>query len=253
MSKFTDNNYKPGKIYSTKDYDQFKTVVGNRPVNITHVNRLIEEIARENLLESFPAFISSDGYMLDGQHRLKAAKANDLEYFFTVSSKTANEHSIGFINSAQKLWTLDDFVHFYAENGNAQYQFLEEQAKKYNLTSARLIALCSSVSALIVSRAKKGLLHIFTTEDEKQYLSELLDAYVALKSTFPVEVWGHYKFMGAIKSMFKQVSVEDINAKMAKYPGVFEYKRTTNEYLRQFEDIFNKFKREGKSDFYRFF
>ena len=113
MSKFTDNNYKPGQIYSTKDYEQFKVVVGNRPINIEHVNKLIASIAQENLLKNFPGFISSDGYLIDGQHRLIAAKSNKLAFFFTVSEKVIEKHLIadravsfypGFNTGTQDTW-----------------------------------------------------------------------------------------------------------------------------------------------------
>lgn len=248
--KFEDT-YKPGKVYGTKNYDQFKTVVGNRPVNIKHVNELIKEIARENLLEDFPGFVSRDGYMLDGQHRLKAAKANNLEYFFRVSLKLAKEHQIGFINSTQKKWQLDDFVHFYAENGNEQYQFIEELAKENGLTSARVIDFITSGG--LKRGAKQGRLYGFRSLEEKQALSEALAAYVALKPIFAYDVWSHYKFMRAMKKLLEKVSVAEIVTQIEKYPKDFEYKRTTNEYLRQFEEIFNRYKHEDSDTYYRFF
>ena len=112
------------KILATKEYDQFKTITGNRSVEVNHVNHLVSLNSEVNLLSQFPGTVTKDGYLFDGQHRLAACKANDWDFYYTVSDKTLAELGdtiVALTNTAQRKWGIPNFIHYFTSHGREQY------------------------------------------------------------------------------------------------------------------------------------
>ena len=61
-------------VIETTDYDIFKGIVGNRKVEKKHVEMLTGAIDRNNLLNVRPIIVNEEMMVIDGQHRLEAAK-----------------------------------------------------------------------------------------------------------------------------------------------------------------------------------
>jgi hypothetical protein len=61
-------------IYKTTDYDIFKTLAENRPISVKQVGKLVREIQRKNMLHIKPIDVTADMEVVDGQHRLAAAR-----------------------------------------------------------------------------------------------------------------------------------------------------------------------------------
>ncbi|MEK6878376.1 MAG: ParB/Srx family N-terminal domain-containing protein, partial [Nanoarchaeota archaeon] len=73
------------KIEKTTDYKMFKKLKGNRNIYKPHLNGLIQSIQEENLLQYNPITINSDMEIVDGQHRLEAAKILKLDIYYLVN------------------------------------------------------------------------------------------------------------------------------------------------------------------------
>ena len=107
------------QIKSTKDFSVFKKLLGNRNINISHVNSLVESMKKENLLPMRPILVNGAMEVIDGQHRLEAAKALDLEIFYLVVSKSGAAQ-VAKINSNQKNWTNKDYLNLHIEAFSSQ-------------------------------------------------------------------------------------------------------------------------------------
>jgi hypothetical protein len=59
-------------IHKTTDYDQFKFLESQR--NVTRTSAVLESIKQKNMLDLKPIICNKEKYVLDGQHRLLAAK-----------------------------------------------------------------------------------------------------------------------------------------------------------------------------------
>lgn len=240
------------KILQTKDYDQFKTIVGNRDIDIDHVNYLVKLNSKENLLHLFPGTVTKDGYLFDGQHRLEAAKANDWDFFYTVSEKTLAELGdtiVALTNTAQKRWAIKDYINYFVKHGKEQYIFLTQLMDTYKMSYTNVLSLTSGSSQTRSIRV--GELKIFTSEEEKQIVIDMLDQYIFLKDFVPGDIFLHRAFVMAVRTVFNSMSAEDLKGEIIRSGIDFTRKANTTDYLRLLESIVN-FKRQEKNHI-RFF
>lgn len=108
------------KIESTKDYEKFKFILGNRSVLRTHVNNLIESISQCNLLHVNPIIVNENFHVIDGQHRLLAAKQLDIEiYYMIIESGDSELNQIHHLNKHSKNWSTKEYVESHAALGDA--------------------------------------------------------------------------------------------------------------------------------------
>lgn len=118
------------ELLKTKDYSIFKFILSNREVDVNHVKRLAKSIQRNNLLYIRPLICNEEMMLIDGQHRLEAAKSIGAEVYY-MKIKGLTKADIAVLNSAQKNWTRADFVNFYALEGNEHYKMLAAWMDKY--------------------------------------------------------------------------------------------------------------------------
>ncbi len=219
---------------------------------MNHVNKLIALNSKRNLLWQFPGNVTKDGFLWDGQHRLKAAEANKWDFFYTVSDKTLEELGDSIVpqtNTAQLSWKPADYINWYAVKGNEQYVFLEELMSEYKLTYSPVLNLIKGGS--YTSAIKSERLTLFSSPDEKQGIRDLLDEYLKLKGAIAPNIFTESRFVRGLRTIFKYVSSEQIIAALEKAPIQLVAVRFTKDYLRQFEEIFNYHKSERS--YVRFF
>ena len=74
IERMNKNVSKKIDLFSTIEHNQFKSIKGNRAVSPPHVRSIIESITEHNYLFEFPISVTNDLEVIDGQHRLEAAK-----------------------------------------------------------------------------------------------------------------------------------------------------------------------------------
>lgn len=109
----------------TTKYDQFKTIPGNRPIKHEHVQFIKKSIKTSNKLEFNPIIVSGDYFIVDGQHRLKAAEELKLPIYFVVD-KNARPEDMVLLNTPRRNWTLENYIYYHYQNGNPEYAFIYE-------------------------------------------------------------------------------------------------------------------------------
>ncbi len=117
------------KIQSTKDYDMFKKHENNRDIDSGNLRRIMASIQTQNMLEFRPILVDSKMRIIDGQHRLEAAKKLDVEVFYQINEESSHE-DIALLNSAQKRWYTQDYMNYYASLGKSAYAKLLDYSKK---------------------------------------------------------------------------------------------------------------------------
>lgn len=116
----------------TTDYAIFKKTKLNRAIDRCNLAKITTSIMSRNLLEYRPIIVNKDMEIVDGQHRLEAAKDLNLPIFYTVNGESKNE-DIYLLNVNQKNWTHDDYLNYYCNGGNQNYIQLNNLCKHYNL------------------------------------------------------------------------------------------------------------------------
>lgn len=131
------------EVKTTRDYDVFKVMEGNREVDVPHVRRLMRVIKENDLTAKFPIVVNSNMEVVDGQHRLEALKRLDLPVNYRVEDDVAIE-DVRVINQVNKRWSWNDLARSYVELGNENYQPLldlnEQRPGLFNLDTLLAIA-----------------------------------------------------------------------------------------------------------------
>lgn len=106
------------KVASTKNYDKFKPLDGNRVVNELHLKRLIASMKETPLFS--PIIVNEYFQVIDGQHRLEACKILSFPvYYIVVDGYGLREVQV--LNANNKTWSLVDYLDGYADMGFQDY------------------------------------------------------------------------------------------------------------------------------------
>lgn len=106
------------EILSTKDYDQFIVLDGNREVNEKHVTALMQSMKEEECIS--PIQVNEHMAVIDGQHRLNALmRLKKPVHYYIV--KGANLQTVQKLNSHTKNWRIEDYMESYVNAGNKHY------------------------------------------------------------------------------------------------------------------------------------
>ena len=134
-------------ITKTTDSGMFKTIEGNRPVMEGHVRRLMASFQKKYLKS--PIFVNSKGFVIDGQHRLEAAKRLKLPiYYLRVNGYGLEE--VQSLNTNNTVWNRADYLSSYCTLGIEPYLRLKEFMGVYPDFKI-------SVAELILSDSKSGI------------------------------------------------------------------------------------------------
>lgn len=141
------NNLKVNDVYKTNDLSIFKTIDGNRVPNLQHVRRLKSSIL-EHGMKCNPILVNDKMEVIDGQHRLLAAKdADSFIYYIMVDGYSLGE--VHTLNLNQKNWTKKDFMDGYANMGVESYIKLKRFCKQNkDFTFSDCISLCSNTTGI---------------------------------------------------------------------------------------------------------
>lgn len=136
------------KIQSTSKVDKFSfDETLNRSINKSHVNTLAERILKNGQL--VPIQVTSDYVVLDGQHRLEAIRqlrkaGHDIRVIYSVNPDM-DMSAVAEMNGYQLKWTLNNWIDYYAKQGNENYIFLLKAREEYpSLTLSGMIPWLSA-------------------------------------------------------------------------------------------------------------
>ncbi len=193
------------QIQHTKDYSIFKKMDGNRHLDKFHLKKLSAAIQSDNQLNVHPIIVNKEYYVIDGQHRLEAAKSLGLEIFYIQSNTVTDLHVIhGNVN--QKSFEVDNYVDYFAiKEKNPVYIELKAMLKNTGLKPKALLTLIlGMVSPNILEFLKTGKFQFPTKEDPKKILDFYFDfmAYVKDKRLNPTSMFTNHNFTRALRWLF---------------------------------------------------
>jgi hypothetical protein len=148
MAKYSNQVQKGqevNKVYRTSDLSIFKQIDGNRVPNLQHVKRLSESIKVYGM-KCNPILVNENYEVIDGQHRLMAAKeADSFVYYIVLDGYSLDE--VHTLNLNQKNWTKKDFLEGYSRMGIKPYVRLKEfLLKNDDYTLPVCIAFCNNTT-----------------------------------------------------------------------------------------------------------
>lgn len=109
------------EIMETTDYSIFRSVIENRDIKEERMEVILGSIRKKNLLHLCPLLVSADMYIIDGQHRLEAAKRLGLSVFYILSDEILGKEDVILFNTTQNNWELLDYAKSHAKGGDENY------------------------------------------------------------------------------------------------------------------------------------
>lgn len=131
------------KVYFTRDYGAFKSILGNRDLSQRKINRIISDIENGlDMLRYCPIIVDRDMNVIDGQHRLFVARQIRSNIWYVISD-TLSLIDIARINSNTEKWKPSDFLNAYLVHGLEDYKILDEFVNRQGISLGIGIKLLS--------------------------------------------------------------------------------------------------------------
>lgn len=221
---------------STTNYSMFKDFSSNREVDEKHVRKLVCAIEKRNLLSVNPILVDKNFNVVDGQHRLEAAKVLKVPIYYMVGDVRRDD--ISKINSNQKNWTQMDYINYYTIEGKKAYVQLSGLINHYSrISRSALIALSHPYLKRSIEEIKTGFLDVDNIDfahEVCKVVMQLHEAYLyefVLDSRFPIALGM------AMKN--KDFSMEYMLEKIAASPRTFVPCHSITEYRAMMQDVYN--------------
>ncbi len=220
----------------TVDYGLFKTVLGNRVLNESHVKRLMDSIRIKNLLEKNPVIVNKNFDVIDGQHRLEAATRLETPIYYVVEDD-ASLKEVQLLNANSRAWHMEDYLESFISNGNKNYQILKDFKNHYGLNFSVAISLLAdqSKTVTLLRAFREGNFEVIDLGKADEEAKALL----SLKPYVEHNAWRGKDFVSAVKRVWDKIDPDVFLEKASKREEKFRRRNTVKDYLRDFEDTYN--------------
>jgi len=229
---------KVNEIFRTTDYGMFKYDKRNRPVNPNRVRQLVKSM-KEKGFTNQPIKVTMNGTIIDGQHRLEAAKIAKVPIFYFVDhSKGTLFEKAADSNRLSKVWSKQDYLHGLAQQGIKSYVVLSEFRKKFpefRLTE-QMMFLQNSTSSITVADFSLGKWRTKDVKLGEKWATDIMK----LKNHYP-----DYKKSLFVRSMIEiivghpEFKFDEFLHKVKLRPAMMYPCGTRRQYKQMVEDIYN--------------
>lgn len=227
------------KLEQTIDYARFITNYEQRSIDERHAKRIAENIAHVGFLPSKPIQCYKKGgklMVVDGHHRLEAAKAAKSPVFYVVESDRCQQ-TMAAENFLVKKWTQEDYIRLYASRGIEDYKLLL-QYKDIGIPvgmAASMMIYNAASSGNANAAVQNGTFKIKTTwlvDKVAELIQEFGEVNPAAKSR---------PFIAAISKciMCEGFSCDTFIRRMRENPLMLEKTSNEEQMLMQIESVYN--------------
>jgi hypothetical protein len=231
------------RVENTKNYEIFKLLKGNAPINILHLNLLIEAIQKKNLLASRPILVNEKMEVIDGQHRLESAKRLNLPIYY-ITTNDLNITDISTLNSNQRNWKMEHYLELYSEHmKNENYIKFKNWMIENKFTFGQAIGFFMEEISIndFRHKFKNGA---FEFIEEKINLAENFHVFKMKCEAYmkgPSRYWSSQSCVRAFSMLCKNPDVEFVRfcTQLDKYPFLLTPQPSKQQFLEMFYEIYN--------------
>jgi len=246
--KHTISNF---KIYITSDLGRFELMDSNRKPFESHIQRIIINIKRFGMLCN-PILVNEKMQVIDGQHRLIAARRNKGFVYYIIADGYSLEH-VKALNLQQKNWTPTDFLESYSSLGLLDYKIVLDFKENHEVFSiSNCIHLCSqntdksitgyssAKNGSKISAFKNGLFKVGDMKKAEKYAEDIKKIGIYFDSLSS-------SFVCTMISLFKKdcFNFKEFMNKLKLQPTELKKCATIEQYKELIEKIYN-YRRKNK-------
>lgn len=221
----------------TVNYSIFKEFSSNREVDKKHVNKLMVAINKRNLLHVNPIVVDEYMRVVDGQHRLAAAKELGVPIYYVKDS--INRLDISMLNSNQKNWTAMDYINFWTVEKNEAYLKLSGLINHYpDVAISALLTLSNGEGKRDINQLREGHLDVSNIG----HCREVCDLCVELNKRFQKDFVFDSRFPLALSVVLnaENFKKETLFEKIAVSPREWVPCHTKKQYIEMIVEIYNR-------------
>ena len=236
------------QVHTTTDYSMFKSIDGNRNLNLLHINRLKKSMQEQYL---FTVIVVNENYeIIDGQHRFHAIKDLGLPLHYTIMQGYGLRH-VQILNANSSNWTSQDYLEAYCNLGYEDYIRLNDFLNKHklNITIGASVML-GSTAGTGGTRAgnsfeffKHGTLKITDTQEKGAH--KFMDMLYLFEPYF--DGFKSRAFVFALMKLISnpEFSILELLQKVKIQPSALQSCVHVNQMVSLIEEIYN-YKRRDK-------
>lgn len=220
------------QVHHTEDYLKFSEHTSNREVDLKHVNKLVKAISKKNLLHLNPIVVDDQLKVIDGQHRLAAAKELQVPIFYVVDQEITKS-DIASLNSNKKNWSPMDYINYWTIEKAPGFDVLSSFLSRYPFLnpSAALRLLGEGNNRTF----KEGIIRLVEVK-RAELIASTLQWYVE-RWPFASTVW----FQRAITTIIisGEYDHERMVEKIEQQPRSMVQCVSAKQYIEMLEEIYN--------------
>jgi len=225
------------QILKTSDHDLFTSFTSNREIDEKHVAQLVKSITSRNLLHINPILVDSKMRIIDGQHRLEAARILKTDIYYIVSDDV-DRLDISKLNSNQKNWNAMDYINFWTLEGVPEFLKLSKFLNTYpDLKVSVVLTIISSKFTRNTSATKEGVLDV----DNINFGHQVAQALAVLNQKYQHLFIYDSRFPVALGRAMKDdnFSLDTFIKRIDLNPRAFVRCTTTKESYKMIQEIYN--------------
>lgn len=228
------------------DLSVFRIFPGNRPIDKGNLNKLKLSIEERNLLEQRPILVNQQMQVLDGQHRLQAAKDLGLPIYYLVKAE-GDYRDIILMNENQRNWKNEDFLRLYSEGlKNPNYEELTLFLKDHNFDLRQGLLIVNGPIKQMKEHSdfRSGQFKFSLTREQLDETADKVKAFWAILAEHGVKPLHRFKSTACLKPFLlfitmPQVKWETFLSKLEVSWYKLGVRPSVNLYLDMFCDIYN--------------
>jgi hypothetical protein len=236
-----------GIVYETTNYDLFQLLPENRVVDTNHVRKLVAQIRENNLLRIKPLDVTPEMGVIDGQHRLAAARELGLPIYYKIGQQL-NEAAITALNVGQRNWQATDYLHYWTVKGKPSYvAFTDFRTRHPRISFSNAKIMLSGVSGGRGSDPFRLGQWEGAGEAEVAVAEQVAMLVERIGAETPFKFSAHTGFVGALYHCVTRVEGFDANEMMRTIlaqPLSLVPCASHKQWLEMLSRIYNHFKRE---------
>lgn len=156
----------------------------NRRIDQHHVDKLAAGFTHRFALNSCPVIVSKDYYIIDGQHRIAAAKKRGFPVFYIRDMRFDKSNVMDEIikrNTVQKKWSISDQMSVFSQNDkHSDYRFLEDLLNEFKsyINFSALFEICDFAIDKVTEEKFKSKQSLFKSGNIKLKNMHQINSFV---------------------------------------------------------------------------
>jgi len=236
------------QVHTTTDYSMFKSIDGNRNLNLLHINRLKKSMQEQYL---FTVIVVNENYeIIDGQHRFHAIRDLGLPLHYVIMPGYSLLQ-VQILNANSSNWSTQDYLEAYCNLGYEDYIRLNDFLNKYKLNisigASILIGNTTGTAGMKAGAPFEFFKHGTLKVSDKQVrdASKFMDMLYLFEPFF--KDFKSRSFVFALMRLMKNTNFEitELLQKVKVQPLALQTCQQVNQMISLIEEIYN-YKRRDK-------